>query len=276
MAVFPVANELTLELDPIVGKEYDRHCETHVEWFGHDYVPWDEGRNFAMLDGVDWEPSQQTLPQHIVDAVEIMLIDKDNLAGYHRELVEHFILEGAWGNWIGRWTAEEHLHAITLRNYLMVTRNCDANANEDVRIDHVMNTGYRAGHFSQIETVVYMAFYEALRLSYSRNLAEQTEEPILKALMEKVAYDAERHELAWSNIVEHLLANHPDETIAAIGARAAELQVLGWDIKKYETKRANVAAAGISNDETLRKVVGDRIAAWGLSDRAEFAEFVNA
>ena len=29
-------------------------------------------------------------------------------------------------------------------------------------------------------------------------------------------------------------------------------------------------------DQTLRKVVGDRIAAWGLSDRAEFAEFVNA
>ena len=56
-----------------------------------------------------------TLPKHITDALEILLITKDNLAGYHRELVEHFILEEKWGRWLGRWTAEEHLHAIALR-----------------------------------------------------------------------------------------------------------------------------------------------------------------
>ncbi|WP_412458133.1 acyl-ACP desaturase, partial [Mycolicibacterium monacense] len=66
-----------------------------------------------------------TLPKHVTDALEILLITKDNLAGYHRELVEHFILEEKWGRWIGRWTAEEHLHAVALRNYLVVTREVD-------------------------------------------------------------------------------------------------------------------------------------------------------
>ena len=88
-----------------------------------------------------------TLPRHVTDALEILLITKDNLAGYHRELVEHFILDEKWGRWIGRWTAEEHLHAVALRNYLVVTREIDPAANEDVRVEHVMK-GYRADTYS--------------------------------------------------------------------------------------------------------------------------------
>ena len=33
--------------------------------------------------------------------------------------------DGAWINWVGRWTAEEGRHAIVLRDYLTVTRNID-------------------------------------------------------------------------------------------------------------------------------------------------------
>ena len=56
-------------------------------------MPFEQGENFAFLGGRDWDASQVTLPQAITDACEILLITKDNLAGYHRELVEHFILE---------------------------------------------------------------------------------------------------------------------------------------------------------------------------------------
>ena len=78
-----------------------------------------------------------TLPKPSPTRCEILLITKDNLAGYHRELVEHFILEEKWGRWLGRWTAEEHLHAIALRKYLVVTREIDPTANEEVRVEHV-------------------------------------------------------------------------------------------------------------------------------------------
>ncbi|MGC7322606.1 acyl-ACP desaturase, partial [Mycobacteroides abscessus subsp. massiliense] len=115
----------------------------------------------------DWDPSQVTLPKSITDALEILLITKDNLAGYHRELVEHFILEEQWGRFLGRWTAEEHLHAVALRNYLVVTREIDPAANEDVRVEHVMK-GYRADRFSQIETLVFMAFFERSHAVFCR------------------------------------------------------------------------------------------------------------
>ena len=59
-------------------------------------MPFEQGENFAFLGGRDWDPSQVTLPKVVTDACEILLITKDNIAGYHRELVEHFILEEQW------------------------------------------------------------------------------------------------------------------------------------------------------------------------------------
>ncbi len=152
MAQKPVADALTLELEPVVLEQLRRHLDTEDAWFAHDYVPFDQGENFAFLGGRDWDASDVTLPKKVTDALEILLITKDNLAGYHRELVEHFILEDKWGRWLGRWTAEEHLHAIALRNYLVVTREVDPVANEDVRVAHVMK-GYRADTYSQLETL---------------------------------------------------------------------------------------------------------------------------
>ena len=165
-------------------------------------MPFEQGQNFAFLGGQDWDPSQVTLPKHVTDALEILLIQKDNLAAYHREFVFSFILEEKWGRWLGRWTAEEHLHAIALRNYLVVTREIDPAANEDVRVEHVMK-GYRADTYSQIERLVFMAFYERAYAVYCRNLEAQIDEPVLSGLIGRIAKDEERHEEFFHNLVAH-------------------------------------------------------------------------
>lgn len=275
MAQKPVPNALTLELEPVVAGEMRRHLDSEDLWYAHDYVPFDQGENFAFLGGTDWDPSQVTLPKHITDALEILLITKDNLAGYHRELVEHFILEEQWGRFLGRWTAEEHLHAVALRNYLVVTREIDPAANEDVRVEHVMK-GYRADRFSQIETLVFMAFFERSHAVFCRNLQAQITEPVLASLIGRIAADEERHEEFFSNLVSYLLGKHRDETVEAIAARAAGIDVIGADITPYQDKVANVAEAGIFDKATLQKVISDRITAWGLADEASLKDFVQA
>src|ERR1044072_8034192 len=203
MAQKPVANSLTLELEPVVLEGLRRPIDTEDVWYGHDYVPFDQGENFAFLGGRDWDPSQVTLPKQVTDAVEILLITKDNLAGYHREMVFNFILQDKWGRWIGRWTAEEHLHAVALRNYLVFTREIDPAANEDVRVQHVMK-GYRADTYSQIETLAFMAFLERAHAVYCRNLQAQIEEPVLRDMVGRIARDEERHEEFFPNLVAHL------------------------------------------------------------------------
>ncbi|MDD4866240.1 MAG: acyl-ACP desaturase [Mycobacterium sp.] len=265
MAQKPVPSALTLELEPVVEINMDRHLNTEELWFAHDYVPFERGENFAFLGGRDWDASQVTLPKPITDACEIMLLLKDNLAGHHRELVEHFILEEWWGRWLGRWTAEEHLHAIALREYLVVTREVDPTANEEARVQHVMK-GYRGDMYSQVETLVYMAFTERSHAVFCGNLAARVEEPVLAGLVDRIAGDEARHELFFSNLVAHCLDYTRNETVAAIAARAADLQVVGADIDAYRDKVENVAQAGIFGPDQLRRVISDRIAGWGLTD----------
>jgi acyl-[acyl-carrier-protein] desaturase len=273
MAQKPVANALVLELEPVVEANWARHLDTEDIWFAHDYVPFDRGENFAFLGGRDWDPSQATLPKAITDACEILLLLKDNLAGHHRELVDHFILEDWWGRWLGRWTAEEHLHAITLREYLVVTREVDPTANEEARVQYVMK-GYRGDTYSQVETLVYMAFTERTHAVFCGNLAAQAEEPILAGLADRITRDERRHEEFFANLVAHCLDYSRDETIAAIAARAADLQVVGADIDAYRDKVQNVADAGIFGPTQLRRAISDRITAWGVADEPQLKQFV--
>ena len=273
MAQRPVANALIRELEPVVNANLVRHIDTVDPWYAHDYVPFEQGQNFAFLGGKDWDPSQVSLPKVITDACEILLIEKDSLAGYHRELVEHFILEDKWGRWIGRWTAEEHLHAIALREYLIVTREIDPDANELVRMEHVQK-GYRAERYSQVETLVFMAFYERACGEFCRNLADAIDEPVLKGLIGRIAGDEQRHEEFFANLVTHCLDFVHDETVAAIAARAAELKIVGADIDAYADRQPGIAAAGIFGPEQLARVISDRISAWGLAANPELKPFV--
>ena len=266
MAQKPVANALTLELEPVVADNLSRHLRTADEWYAHDYVPFDEGRDFAFLGGEDWDASQVSLPAEVVDAVEVLLITKDNLAGYHRELVEHFILEDKWGRWIGRWTAEENLHAIALREYLVVTRNFDPVADEQVRVNHVMR-GYRASSYTQIETLVFMALYERAHAAFTRNLEAKVADPVLKRLVGRIAADEERHAEFFDNLVMHCVEHHRDSTVAAIARRSIVLPVVGGDILEYrETKLRSIADTGVFNEDAAATVLLDAITGWGLAD----------
>ncbi|KMO73782.1 acyl-ACP desaturase [Mycolicibacterium chubuense] len=275
MAQKPVADALTLELEPVVLEQLRRHLDTEDAWFAHDYVPFDQGENFAFLGGRDWDASDVTLPKKVTDALEILLITKDNLAGYHRELVEHFILEDKWGRWLGRWTAEEHLHAIALRNYLVVTREVDPVANEDVRVAHVMK-GYRADTYSQLETLAFMAMWERSHAVFCRNLAAQIDEPVLRGLVGRIASDEERHAEFFTNVVAYCLSSSREETVEAIATRAAALDLVGADIDAYADKVATVAEAGIFDRAALRSAVANSLAAWGLTDEPRFAEFTSS
>lgn len=270
MAQKPVLTPLMAKLEPIVEETYKRHVDTATPWYAHDFVPFDMGKNFAFLGGEDWDESSVTLPKHITDALEILLITKDNLASYHRELVEHFILEDWWGMWLGRWTAEEHLHAVVLREYLVVTREVDPVASEEVRVQHVMK-GYRADRLSKIETLVFMAFFEREHAVFCRRLAAQIEDANLRKLVNTIAVDEERHAEFFDVVVRACLEIEPDETRKAILVRADALAVLGADIDAYPDKVSRIADAGIFGEDDLRHVISDSVKSWGVADHPDLS-----
>jgi acyl-[acyl-carrier-protein] desaturase len=134
--------------------------------------------------------------------------------------------------------------------------------------------GYRADTYSQVETLVYMAFTERTHAIFCANLAAQIEEPILAGLVDRIARDEVRHEQFFANIVAHCLEFTRDETIAAIAARAKDLEVVGADIDDYQDKVRNVADGGIFGPAELRQAISDRIVGWGVADEPQLKQFV--
>ncbi|MEO9221174.1 MAG: acyl-ACP desaturase, partial [Mycobacteriaceae bacterium] len=55
--------ELLHELQPVVAENLNRHFTITKDWHPHDYVPWDEGRNFAAMGGEDWSAEQSDLSE---------------------------------------------------------------------------------------------------------------------------------------------------------------------------------------------------------------------
>jgi acyl-[acyl-carrier-protein] desaturase len=119
-----------------------------------------------------------------------------------------------------------------------------------------------------------MAFFERAHAVFCRNLQAQIEEPVLAAMVGRIALDEERHEEFFANLVSYLVANDRDVTVAAIAKRAAAIEPIGADIEAYQDKVQLVAESGIFDAASLKKVLSDRITAWGVADAPELAKFV--
>ena len=117
------AEELLRALEPTAEGLLNRHLGMAREWFPHELIPYSLGRDY---EAEPWTPDQPRLTGVARVAFEVNLLTEDNLPSYHR-LIHTFFGngDGAWINWANRWTAEEGRHAIVLRDYLTVTRNCD-------------------------------------------------------------------------------------------------------------------------------------------------------
>ena len=127
----PVANALTLELEPVVADNLARFLDTADEWYAR-LRPVRPGRDFAFLGGGTGIPPRSPA-QGDRRRARGRADHQDNLAGYHREARRALHPRGQVGPLAGPLDLEETLHAIALREYFMVTRNIDPNADEEVR-----------------------------------------------------------------------------------------------------------------------------------------------
>ncbi len=235
---------LLRELDPVVAENLDRHLAVAKEWMPHEYVPWSDGRNFAMLDGEPWSVEQSTLSPTARTALEVNLLTEDNLPSYHREVERAFGRDSAWGTWVNRWTAEEGRHAFCIRDYLLVTRGVDPDELERARME-TMEVGYDSGDKSLLNVCAYVSFQElATRVSH-RNTGSYSEDPIADKLLARVAMDENLHMIFYRNIVQAALEIAPDQTVRAIADEVASFQMPGSIIPGFTRKAVAIAKAGI-------------------------------
>ena len=82
-AAVPPADMLT-ELEPALQRGLDRHLAQATEWFPHEYVPYEVGRNYIEEP---WEPTDSHLSEISRLSLEVNLLTEDNLPYYHLALV---------------------------------------------------------------------------------------------------------------------------------------------------------------------------------------------
>src|SRR5688500_1185454 len=233
-----------IELEPVVAQNLERHDRMAKEWHPHDYVPWDEGRNFAFLGGEDWSPEQSRLDDTAKAAMITNLLTEDNLPSYHREIATRFGRDGAWGTWVGRWTAEENRHGITMRDYLVVTRGVDPVELERARMDY-MTSGYDSGDKTSLEAVTYVSFQElATRVSH-RNTGKVTHDPVADRMLARISKDENLHMVFYRNIVAAALEIAPDDTMRAIADEVIGFEMPGATMAGFRRNPMMIAKVGI-------------------------------
>ena len=232
------------ELEPVVAQNLDRHLGLAQEWHPHDYVPWSEGRDFAAMGGEDWAPEQSRLSEVGKAAMITNLLTEDNLPSYHREIATRFGRNGAWGTWVGRWTAEENRHGIAMRDYLVVTRGVDPVELERARMDY-MTSGYDSGDKTPLEAVTYVSFQElATRVSH-RNTGRVTGDPVADKLLARISKDENLHMVFYRNIVEAALKIAPDATMRAIADEVIGFEMPGATMAGFRRNSMMIAKAGV-------------------------------
>ncbi len=186
------------ELEPEAGRLFDRHAAVAQEWFPHDYIPYRLGRDF---DKEPWTPDQPRLTGVAQTAFEIGLLTEDNLPSYHRLIHGMFgDGDGAWINWVGRWTAEEGRHAIVLRDYLTVTRNIDPIALERGRMTQLQQ-GYDHDAPDTLRGLAYVAFQELATRIAHRNTGRYSDDPVADRIMVRIAADENLHMVFYRDIL---------------------------------------------------------------------------
>ena len=242
MSVPHAERALLIELEPEAGRLYDRHAKVAQEWFPHDYIPYRLGRDF---DKEPWTPDQPRLTGVAQTAFEINLLTEDNLPSYHR-LIHGMFGEGdgAWINWIGRWTAEEGRHAIVLRDYLTVTRNIDPVLLERGRMTQLQK-GYDMPSPDTLHGLAYVAFQElATRISH-RNTGRYSDDPVADRIMVRIATDENLHMVFYRDIMAAALKIQPSAAVRAIVDEVLRFQMPGAGIPRFLRKAAEMAKAGI-------------------------------
>lgn len=246
-----------------------KHVDAAEGWQPHDFVPWDNGRNFAFLGGTDWAPEQSELSETAKLALTVSVLIADNLPSYHRE-VGKYLRTGAWWRWVGRWTAEENRHEIMIRNYLMVTRAVDPVELERLRMEH-MTKGFRRPALHLLDVLAACAFEEAASAVRHRNIAALQENPQVTAIAERIALDDELQSVVFADLIAAALDLVPDQAIRAIADRIADFQVPSVTLPDGRSSDDVLAEAGVYDRTKEGELVfAPLLKRWNVFTRTDF------
>jgi acyl-[acyl-carrier-protein] desaturase len=270
--VNPVLSDEQLldELESPVEQLLERHLASSKEWFPHEHVPYGRGRD--PIAGETWSVEDADLAGATIDdavrsSLLVNLLTEDNLPYYFRSVERMFGRDGAWGEWVRRWTAEEGRHSMAIYGYLMVTRAIDPHHLERCRMAQVSG-----GKTPDPETVrhgfVYLALQELATRIAHRSTGQMIGDPAGYDVMMRVASDENLHQLFYRDLAAAALQVDPSGMVKAMEHEVTQFSMPGTGIPGFAEHAKRIANAGIydlaiHHEQILVPVV---MRTWGLEE----------
>ncbi len=229
-------------LEPEAERLLENHYATTKDWHPHALVPWSRGRDFEP--DYEWSPEESELPAEVRSALFVNLLTEDNLPYYFRDIERMFGPDGAWGEWVRRWTAEEGRHATVIREYLTVTRAIDPVELEEGRMAQ-MSGGKVPQPPAAIDGLIYVTLQElATRISH-RNTGALIDDRAGYDIMRRVAMDENHHFLFYRDMAKASIDIDPDQAVQAMERQIIGFTMPGEGIPDFTAHAKAIAAAGI-------------------------------
>ncbi|OBJ70213.1 acyl-ACP desaturase [Mycobacterium sp. 1274756.6] len=278
MSAEPNDLQLMHELEPVVEEYVNRHLSMAKDWNPHDYIPWSDGKNYYALGGKDWDPEEAKLSDVAQVAMVQNLMTEDNLPSYHREIAMNMGMDGPWGNWVNRWTAEENRHGIALRDYLVVTRNVDPVELEKLRVEQVTR-GFSPGQNQQgdlfaeslFDSIMYVTFQElATRISH-RNTGKACNETIADKLLARISHDENLHMIFYRDLSAAGMEIAPNRAMGSLHTILRNFKMPGFTVPGFRRKAVMIAVGGVYDPRIhLEDVVLPVLKKWRIFEREDF------
>ena len=245
------------ELEPVAGTLLDRHLATSKEWFPHELVPYARGRDFDK--GYQWSADDcdlagAVLPEAVRSALFVNLLTEDNLPYYFRDIERMFKMDGAFGTWNRRWTAEEGRHSIAIRDYLIATRAVDPVHLERARMAQVSG-GEVPSPNSPLAGVVYVSLQELATRIAHRNTGKLIGDKCGYEVMARVAADENLHYLFYRDLATAAIELDPSAMMIAMEEVVRTFAMPGTGILDFDRHSAAISQAGIYDATILHEQV---------------------
>ena len=244
-------------LESTAERLLERHLSATKEWFPHTMIPWSDATDYEP--DYEWQPDDATIPPAVRSALFVNVLTEDNLPYYFRDIERMFGRDGAWGEWVRRWTAEEGRHGIVLNTYLQATRAIDPVELERARMIQV-GTGAVPEPPTAAEGLAYVSLQElATRISHF-NTGNILQDPVGRQIMRRVASDENHHFLFYRDAFSAIIEIDPSTAVLAIEKQTTGFAMPGLGIPGFSQHAKAIADAGIydlaiHHDQILQPVI---------------------
>ena len=269
---------LLRELDADVERLLERHLERSKEWFPHEVVPYERGRAVTEQPWTEDEADLggATIDDAIRSSLIVNILTEDILPYYFRTVEGTLGNEGAWGEWVRRWTAEEGRHSMAIYGYLMTTRAVDPVALERDRMAQV-SKGAVPNPGSVCDALAYLTLQELATRIAHRSTGVMIGDDAGREVMSRVATDENHHHLFYRDLATAAFGVMPNEMMAAVQRQVAGFEMPGAGIRGFAEHARRIASAGIYDLSVHHRqiLVPVLIQQWAVDTMSGLSDFGN-